>query len=105
MIKLEFKNAVVSDDGYGLTVNGKRLETLISTALGTRVGENYGYKSGLPNFNRNCCNLTVIIDPQPVTTLISNGETEYLTVEELEREAEEKYGELKEADTAAEDES
>jgi len=32
MLKLEFLNAVVSDSGYGMEVNGKSLESIISTA-------------------------------------------------------------------------
>lgn len=35
MLKISFTNAEVSDHGYGLEVNGKSLEDIISTALGT----------------------------------------------------------------------
>ena len=44
MLKLEFKGAEVHDGGYGLEVNGKSLEDIISIALGTKVkGKDYGY--------------------------------------------------------------
>ena len=49
MLKLEFQNAVARDSGYGLEVNGKSLEEIISTALGTRAGNVGGYGSGLPD--------------------------------------------------------
>lgn len=35
MIQLNFLNAVVEDDGDGLRVNGKKLDSIISAALGT----------------------------------------------------------------------
>lgn len=47
MLKISFTNAEVSDHGYGLEVNGKSLEDIISTALGTKVKGNGGYGSGL----------------------------------------------------------
>lgn len=93
MLKLNFKNAEVRDEGYGLEVNGKSLEDTISTALGTRIGGKSGYGSGLPKFKSNCCNVTVIIDPQPVTTHIKDDEAVYHSVEDLE---EEKHNEFKE---------
>ena len=37
MLKISFTNAEVSDHGYGLEVNGKSLEDIISTALGTKL--------------------------------------------------------------------
>lgn len=39
MLKISFTNAEVSDHGYGLEVNGKSLEDIISTALGTKEME------------------------------------------------------------------
>ena len=39
MLKISFTNAEVSDHGYGLEVNGKSLEDIISTALGTKVNQ------------------------------------------------------------------
>lgn len=37
MLKISFTNAEVSDHGYGLEVNGKSLEDIISTALGLTI--------------------------------------------------------------------
>ena len=59
MLKISFTNAEVSDHGYGLEVNGKSLEDIISTALGTKVKGNGGYGSGLPSFSSNSCDVTV----------------------------------------------
>lgn len=36
-MRIDFTNAVVEDDGYGVEVNGRSLEAIISTALGTRL--------------------------------------------------------------------
>lgn len=91
MVKLVFENATVRDAGYGLEVNGKELNKIISTALGTRVGGTYGYGSGLPNFESNCCNVTVIIDPKPATTHIEDNDYEYDSVEDLEEEKREQF--------------
>ena len=91
MIKLEFKNADVHDSGYGLTVNGNSLENIISTALGTRVGSLSGRDNGFKPFESNCCNITVIIDPQPVTTYIADDDYEYESVEDLEEEKREQF--------------
>lgn len=91
MLKLEFQNAVVKDDGYGLKVNGKELNQIISTALGTRVGNTCGYGSGLPQFKSTCCNVTIIIDPKPVTTNIETDEDVWNSVEELEEEKREQF--------------
>lgn len=63
MLKISFTNAEVSDHGYGLEVNGKSLEDIISTALGTKVKGNGGYGSGLPSFTSNSCDVTVTINP------------------------------------------
>lgn len=62
MLKISFTNAEVSDHGYGLEVNGKSLEDIISTALGTKVKGNGGYGSGLPSFSSNSCDVTVTND-------------------------------------------
>ena len=64
MLKISFTNAEVSDHGYGLEVNGKSLEDIISTALGTKLKGNGGYGSGLPSFSSNSCDVTVTINPQ-----------------------------------------
>ena len=93
MLKLEFQNAVVEDNGYGLKVNGNSLEEVISTALGTKIGNRSGYGSGLPNFKSNCCNVTVIIDPKPVTTNIETNEEVWSSVEEMEEDKREQFEE------------
>ena len=87
MLKLEFLNAVVSDSGYGMEVNGKSLESIISTALGVKAGEKRaGYGSNVKSFSSNCCNVTVIIDPQPVTATIADDEGSWDSVEEMEED-------------------
>ena len=91
MVKLEFQNAVVKDYGYGMTVNGNDLAHMISTALGSRVDDKCGFGSGVPEFNSTCCNVTVIIDPQPVTTNITDDDFEYVSVEELEEARHEQF--------------
>ena len=99
MIKLDFTNATVKDCGYGLVVNGKSLEDIISTALGTKVGGEFGIGSGLPDFSSTCCDVTVIINPKPVTTLIEKDDTVYLTVKDLEEVAEREYEQAKKKNT------
>lgn len=101
MAKIIFENAVVSDNGYGVEVNGKSLEEIISMALGTRAGSavaGYGKAKGvLKPFYSNSCNVTVIIEPNPTNCVIENlSEIEYESVEELEREVTEAYGEYQE---------
>lgn len=91
MLKLEFKNATAEDHGYGLNVNGKSLESIISTALGTKVDGAYGRNYRLPVFSSNCCNITVIIDPQPVTTCIEDDRYVWSSVEELEEQLYEQF--------------
>lgn len=85
MLKLVFQNAVAKDNGYGLEVNGKSLEDIISTALGTKVGDKIaGYGSSLPSFESNCCNITVIIEPQPVTEYVEDDDAQWDSVAEME---------------------
>lgn len=94
MLKLEFKNAVAKDIGYGLEVNGKSLEEIISIALGTKVGtQRAGYGGDLNDFISNSCDVTIIIDPHPVTSTIEDDTNIYHSVDEL---VEEKENELKE---------
>lgn len=104
MLKLEFTNAVVEDGGYGLEVNGTSLEDIISTALGTKAGNHSGYNSGLPKFQSNCCDVTVIINPKPVTTRIEDDEYVYNSVKDLEQEAEERYEQYQKKNTEADPE-
>ena len=93
MLKLTFTNAQAEDHGFGLTVNGRDLSEIISTALGTRVGNTYGYNSGLHVFTSNCCNVTVTIDPQHVTEVISNEDHVWNSVTALEEAMREQYKE------------
>lgn len=97
-----FTNAVVKDHGYGLMVNGESLEDIISTMLGTKLQDSRGKTFGLKEFESNCCNVTVIIEPQPVTTLIDDGRYEYDSVKELEEVKVEQFKE-KNAKTAPEE--
>lgn len=105
MLKLEFKNAVVEDSGYGLEVNGKSLDHIISTALGTRVGNINGYGSGLPNFRSNSCDVLIVIDPHSVTTHIEDDENVYHTVKDMEEEKKEEYERIKAENAEADPES
>lgn len=84
MLKIQFTNARVEDEGYGLKVNGKDLAEIISTALGTKVGNTYGYGSRLPSFRSNCCSVTVLIEPQPAMETIETDEECWYSVEDLE---------------------
>lgn len=86
MLKISFTNAEVEDNGYGLKVNGKDLDGIISTALGTRVGNVAGYGSGLPNFSSNSCDVTIIINPHPQEVLIEDDKYVYNSVEDLEED-------------------
>jgi len=99
MYKINVTNAVVRDDGYGMTVNGKSLEDIISTLLGTKVDGKGGYGSNLPEFKSNCCNVTIIIDPQPCTVDIADNDYFYKSVEELEEARREQFAENEKTDT------
>ena len=85
MLKISFTNAEVEDNGYGLKVNGKDLDGIISTALGTKAGSVSGYGSGLPSFHSNSCDVTVIINPHPQEVSISDDEVEWTSVESMEK--------------------
>ena len=91
MIRLDFTNAIVSDTGLGVVVNGTSLDTMISTALGTRAKDKWRVGDGLKEFYSNACNVTVIIDPQPVTTVINDGEHRYRSIEDMEEKKYEQY--------------
>ena len=72
-MKLIFKNASVIDRGYGLEVNGLSLEDIISVALGTRVMDTKGITHDTGStFRSTCCDVTVMIEPQPVTEYIES---------------------------------
>lgn len=93
MIKLEFKNAVVSDSGYGITVNGKPLVDIISTALGVRIGNNSSYDLGIPSFECSCCDICVAITPKPNTSYIEKDNYVWNDVEEMEEAMREQFKE------------
>lgn len=90
-MKIDFTNAVVEDDGYGVEVNGRSLEAIISTALGTRLGDKGGYSSGLPKFKANSCDVTVIITPHPTECTINTNSGVWHSVKEMEAEKSEQF--------------
>lgn len=91
MLKISFTNAKVEDHGYGVTVNGKDLDEIISTALGTRLGNKEGYGSGLPNFESNCCDVFVSIQPHPCEVHIEDDNAIYTSVQDMEEDKENEY--------------
>lgn len=93
MVSLFFENAEVRDDGYGLTVNGKDLCTILSEALGTRVGTDYGYGSDLPAFKSNCCDVRVIIEPKAQYTKIETDTQNWGSIEAMEEDLSEQFRE------------
>lgn len=102
MLKLQFENAVVEDTGYGLEVNKKRLEDLISVALGTKLGnKRAGYGGDLPTFTSNSCDVTVIINPHPQNVTIETENDLWHSVGEME---EEKQNEFEKKDAEADPE-
>lgn len=90
-MRIDFTNAVVEDDGYGVEVNGRFLEAIISTALGTRLGDKSGYSSGLPRFKANSCDVTVIITPHPTECTINTNSGVWHSVKEMEAEKGEQF--------------
>lgn len=90
-MRIDFTNAVVEDDGYGVEVNGRSLEAIISTALGTRLGNKGGYSSGLPKFKANSCDVTVIITPHPTECTINTNSGVWHSVKEMEAEKSEQF--------------
>lgn len=93
MLKLVFTHAEVRDSGFGLEVNGKSLEDIISEALGTKVkGLNYNDPK-LKKFNSNSCDITVLICPHDKETLIETDEEVFHSVEEMEEDFSERFAE------------
>lgn len=90
-MRIDFTNAVVEDDGYGVEVNGRSLEAIISTALGTRLGDKGGYSSELPKFKANSCDVTVIITPHPTECTINTNSGIWHSVKEMEAEKSEQF--------------
>lgn len=89
MLKISFTNAEVSDHGFGLEVNGKSLEDIISTALGTKLKG----KGGLPSFTSNSCDVTVTINPHDKECEIETEDNVWHSVEEMEAEKSEQFQE------------
>lgn len=99
MVKIKFENASVRDDGYGLQVNGRPLEEIISIALGTRAKDKRAYGSHVPEFCSNSCDILVIINPHSNTVKIEDDDTNWDTIEELEESVYEQFEqEVEEAD-------
>ena len=103
MIKIKFTNAEVEDSGYGLKVNGKDLDGIISTALGTKAGSASGYGSGLPSFHSNSCDVTIIINPHPTEVCIEDDENVYNSVEDLEEDKSNELNKKKDAEADPEE--
>ena len=103
MLKIQFTNAEVEDNGYGLKVNGKDLDGIISTALGTKAGSVSGYGSGLPSFHSNSCDVTSIINPHPTEVCIEDDENVYNSVEDLEEDKANELDKKKDAEADPEE--
>lgn len=102
MLKLVFTHAEVRDSGFGLEVNGKSLEDIISEALGTKVkGLNYNGPR-LKTFRSNSCDITVMICPHDKETLIETDDEVFHSVENME---EKRCGQFAEETGEAESES
>ena len=85
MYKIEIKNAQVSDNGYGLYVNGKSLSDIISTLLGTKVGTKTAFvDNGLDDFYSNSCDITVTIKPHHVSEYFEDEEVSYNDLQAME---------------------
>lgn len=93
MLKLVFTHAEVRDSGFGLEVNGKSLEDIISEALGTKA-EGLGYGNPkLKKFSSNSCDITVMICPHDKETLIETDAEVFRSVEEMEEDQRERFAE------------
>lgn len=109
MIQLNFLNAVVEDNGNGLRVNGKDLNSIISAALGTikKIPGRYEYlgdkNKGKP-FESQLCNVSVTIDDisteiTETITFSENGNVQEVTLAEFEKGLEDEHSqEVKQAD-------
>lgn len=84
MLKINFSNADVRDDGFGLKVNGESLEDLISEALGTKAKGCEYNDPRLKNFKANSCDVFVIIKPNPQEVTIEADTGVYNSVKDLE---------------------
>ena len=93
MLKLVFTHAEVRDSGFGLEVNGKSLEDIISEALGTKA-EGLSYNDPkLKRFISNSCDINVMICPHDKETLIETDDEAFHSVEEMEEDRRERFAE------------
>lgn len=93
MLKLVFTHAEVRDSGFGLKVNGKSLEDIISEALGTKAeGLSYGDPK-LKKFSSNSCDITVMIYPHDKETLIETDDEVFHSLKEMEDDRREQFAE------------
>ena len=110
MIQLNFLNAVVEDDGDGLRVNGKKLDSIISAALGTikKIPGRYEYlgsENKRKPFESQLCNVSVTIDDisteiTETITFAENGNVDEVTLEEFEKGLEDEHSQkVKQADS------
>lgn len=101
MIQLNFLNARVRDTGYGLEINGKPLDEIISVAVGTlkKLPDRYGSKQRTgESFRSDLCNVSVTIDDRSKeiteTITISNEHSEEeVSLEEFLEYAEDEHTE------------
>ena len=109
MIQLNFLNAVVEDNGNGLRVNGKDLNSIISAALGTikKIPGRYEYlgeENKNKPFESQLCNVSVTIDDisteiTETITFAENGNVQEVTLAEIEKGLEDEHSqEVKQAD-------
>lgn len=91
MLKLEFTHAEVRDTGFGLEVNGKSLEDIISEALGTKIPNARYDDPRRKEFRSNSCDVTVILYPHEKISRIETDEDVYNSVEDLEEELNGKF--------------
>lgn len=90
MLKIEFRNATARDIGYGLEVNGEKLEDIISRALGTvsKSGKSCNYDGG---FKANSCDITLIIDPHPTEVIVETDTDKYDDLNEFMEDVENEH--------------
>lgn len=109
MIQLNFLNAVVEDNGNGLRVNGKDLNSIISAALGTikKIPGRYEYlgeENKNKPFESHLCNVSVTIDDisteiTETITFAENENVQEVTLAEFEKGLEDEHSqEVKQAD-------
>lgn len=93
MVEIRFNNAEVSDTGYGLRVNGKSIEDIISVALGVKAKAGYanGENPVIKPFSSNACDVVISISPHKQACRIDVGDDVFVSVEEMEEVRHEQY--------------